>query len=252
MAKRYSIFIRFIISSILATLICILFIEEEHRYAGTVVSTKPFDYEKQHYYFDLDHDGRSEKVLFYTTVNSLASLILYEWDGDLIEQYNLAGNIVDRSEIFSGDYNLDGTDELFVFTYLGDSLFLNVVDPFLKKNHLIARKRIDGCKTLNGEAKYFINGSAMEDINGDGRQEFYFSVSAGFTLNPRRVFCYDLHNDSLIISQLAGTGPRYTFRSEDIDGDGFIELMGESNAFGNFKDSFSLSEVVISKIAGRA
>lgn len=237
MSKRYSIFIRCIISSILAILICILFIEKEYRYAGTVVSSKPFEYERQHYYFDLNYDGRSEKALFYTTVDALASLILYEWDGSLIEQYNLEGNIIERSELFSGDYNLDGTDELFIFTHLGDSLFLNVVDPFLEKNQVIARKYIDGCKTLNGAAKYSIDGSAMEDMNGDGRKEFYFSINAGFTLSPRAVFCYDLINDSLMISPISGSGPRYSFRSEDIDGDGFIEIMGESTAYNNYRDS---------------
>jgi hypothetical protein len=118
MAKRYSILIRCAISGILALLICTLFINKEYRFAASVVTTKPFDFERQTYYFDLDHDGFSEKALFYTTVNSLASLILYEWDGDIIDQYNFEGNIIDRSEIFSGDYNLDGTDELFVFTYL--------------------------------------------------------------------------------------------------------------------------------------
>lgn len=237
MAKRYGFFIRGAISGLLAFIICLLFVEKEYRYAASIVSSRPFNFENQYFYYDLDHDGKSERIIFFSPVDNLTSLILYEWDGDLVEQFNLEGNIIERSGIYTGDYDLDGLDELYIFTHLEDSLFLNVINPFLNRNQLLARRKIGVCHMLNGKATYAIDGSVMEDINGDGREEFYFSINAGFTLSPRRVYCYDLINDSLHVSPVSGSSPRYNFRGEDIDGDGFVELFGESTAYANYGDS---------------
>ncbi len=237
MAIRKRIFLRFLVSAILATLICLFFIERGYRYSASVVSVKPRNPDRESFYFDLDGDGRSERVLVYKSSKEMTSLILYEWDDDLIDQINVSGRKVRRAELFSGDYNSDAKCELYLFTYSGDSLFLNVLDPFSATNGEIRRKQIDGCRTINGEAEYRIIGSAMEDRNGDGMKEFYFSINAGFTLAPRRLYCYDLINDSLFVSQLAGTSPNYNLRSDDLDEDGFLEIWGESNAYDNYGDS---------------
>ncbi len=237
MAIRSRIILRILISAILATLLCLLFVDRGYRYSSTVVSVKPRNIDRENYYFDLNGDGRSEKALVFKSGKEITSLILYEWDDDLIDQINIGGKKVKRADLFSGDYNSDKKSELYLFSYLGDTLFLNVIDPYSTSNQVIRRKQIEGCKTGGGVAEYRITGSVMEDRNGDGIKEFYFAINAGFSLSPRNLFCYDLITDSIFISQDAGTSPNYSLRSDDLDGDGFLEIWGESNAYGNFGDS---------------
>ena len=156
---------------------------------------------------------------------------------DLIDQANVKGSLLPWSLLYAGDYNGDGLSELFLFTHSGDTLWLNVLDPFAGSDQLIARKIIPGCRLFNGEAGYKITTGHLGDANGDGSLDFYFSIIAGFTLSPRRVYCYDIANDSLYDSPLAGAGPRSSFQCGDLDDDGTNEYWGKVNAFGNFGDS---------------
>ncbi len=237
MIIRNRIFLRILVSAILATFICLFFIDRGYKYTASVVSVKGHGIDRESFYFDLDGDGLSERVLVYKSGKEITSLIVYEWDDDLIDQVNISGKKVNRADLFSGDYNSDKKSELYLFTYSGDSLFLNVVDPFSTTNQLICRKQIDGCKAVNGVAEYRIAGSVMEDLDGDGKKEFYFSINAGFTLAPRNLFCYNLVTDSIYVSQAAGTSPNHRLSSDDLDGDGFLEIWGESKAYDNYGDS---------------
>jgi len=233
----FRILLRILFSAGMALLICVLFIEKPEKFRMEVLSSKPFEYNRQYYYPDLDGDGKHEKALYYKTGKSRSSLILYDHDGDLWEQYNMEGEIIARSRIFTGDHDFNGTSEIYLFTYSGDSLFLHVIDPFNPSAPFLARHLIKDCRTMNGEANYNIDGSAMEDLDGDGYLEFYFSVNARFTLQPRNIYAYNPERDTLYKSPVSGSGPRYDFRSGDLNGDGTIEIWGESTAYNNFRDT---------------
>ncbi len=237
MNKWHSIISRILISAILSALICMLFINKEYQYTASLISSTPFLYTDQTDYMDLDQDGKTEKVCTIMKVKGLTEVLVYEWDNDILEQINVEGAMVKWSRLFNGDYNGDSLSELYIFTNEGDSLYLNVLEPYADKPKQIARRLIPGCKLLNGEAAYKITGGPVADMDGDGFKEFYFSVIAGFTLSPRNVYCYDIANDSLMISPAAGTGPRNSINSDDLDNDGHLELWGRISAFGNFKDS---------------
>ncbi len=238
MTKWKRVLSRILISAVLAVLICLLFIEEQYSYIGTLDKSVPFLFTDQTDYYDLDQDGKTERIRSLMKVSNLTSVLIYEWDNDLIDQVNVPGSLLKRSRLHTGDFNGDKRSEIYLFTNIGDTLFLSVIDPYsISDNHLLARTRIDGCQRLNGEAWYMITGKQFADMNGDGVLEFYFSIVAGFTLSPRNLFCYDLVNDTIYKSPLAGTGPRGLLNSHDLDDDGSPEFWGIVSAFGNYQDS---------------
>ncbi len=231
---------RILISAVLSTLICLLFIEKQYPYTGSLAHSKPFIHTNQTDYFDLNEDGKTERISYTMKVPNLTSVLVYEWDDGLIDQINLRGSPLKRSRLHTGDYNGDHHSEIYLFTHIADTLFLNVLDPYsLDDNKILKTARIDGCRMINGEPWYTVTGTQMADMNGDGMLEFYFSVVAGFTLSPRNLFCYDLVNDTIYRSPHAGAGPRGFLRSHDLDRDGSPEMWGRVSAFGNIKDSLT-------------
>ena len=177
---------RILISAVLSTLICLLFIEKQYPYTGSLAHSKPFIHTNQTDYFDLNEDGKTERISYTMKVPNLTSVLVYEWDDGLIDQINLRGSPLKRSRLHTGDYNGDHHSEIYLFTHIADTLFLNVLDPYsLDDNKILKTARIDGCRMINGEPWYTVTGTQMADMNGDGMLEFYFSVVAGFTLSPR-------------------------------------------------------------------
>lgn len=231
-----SIALRIIISLTVTLLLSILFLKTGLLYKMEIAIKRFKSNDKQEYYFDLNNDNKTERIYKFLSGQNRTSFIVYDNGDKLLDQYNVAGRIVNRSKIFTGDYNKDDLDEVYLFTYIGDSLFLNVIDPYNRNKPYIARAYIKGCRLFDGEAAYRITGSALEDVNGDGFSEFYFSIGAGFSLSPRAVYYYDINNDSIAVSPLAGTNPNYFLFSEDVDADGYIELWGLVSAFNNYNE----------------
>ncbi len=160
----------------------------------------------------------------------------------IIDQFNFIGRYANRSNIYKGDYNNDGLSEIYAFTYIGDSLFLNILEGYNLPDPVIRRRYIGGCTALHGEAQYIIAAPVFEDANDDGFQEFYFSISAGFTLQPRALYYYDIVNDIIKKTDPAGVAPRYSLDSYDINGDGKLEIWGIANAVGNYKTNIPYSD----------
>ena len=105
MSIRSRILLRILVSVVLATLICLVFIDREYRYSASVVSDFPYTKEREYRFPDLDSDGRSEKILVFRSGKETTSLIVHEWDDDLIDQINVSGRKVRRSarSAYQGD-----------------------------------------------------------------------------------------------------------------------------------------------------
>jgi hypothetical protein len=235
MKGRTNLLLRIFISLGLTLVLSLLLFKLQQPYLATVEKSFPFEWDKRTRFTDLNSDGKSERISLSVKSLGRTGIIVYDHNDNIIDQYNIRGRYVKRSDILYGDYDNDSLSELYIFTYMEDSLFLNVLNVYNSKNPLTLTKYIEGCRTLDGEAWYAITGTVMQDVNDDGYKELYFSIAAGFTLYPRALFRYDLKNDLLIHSDTAGVSPRYYLRSDDLTGDGFLEIWGQSNAVGNFK-----------------
>ncbi len=187
-------------------------------------------------YADLDSDGNSEFIhinsfqyrnLTYVTVNTPEMITVNEWD--------FHGKQADaRKNIFTGDYNKDSLLEVYVFTKSNDSLFVGYCEP-MKDTILFTRQKFITCypgNSSNFDAPVKLSG--FEDADDDGYDEAYFFISAGFELQPRKMFYWDIRHDSIHSSPLMGAPVQGT-QMYDLTGDGKKEILCDCYAPGNYK-----------------
>ena len=190
-------------------------------------------------YHDLNKDGNSEWIRFLSYEN--AQVLVYNINEKLEEAYNLPGKWTNNRRplptFFFGDANGDNNDEIFAFTVnSGDSLFISLIghhpERKVKQHRFIHR-----LSPIGGNYDFLFSPVGLEDNNGDGYPEFLFVINAGFPLQPRAVFAWDLKNDSLYRSPLMGASIKIlneTLFKEDINSDGIKELFLRIAATDNY------------------
>ncbi len=163
------------------------------------------------FYHDFDHDGFSEQIqLKYSSSIYQAresGIKIYNSNGGLIDQWNFLEPWVLQKPLFA-DTDQDGYDEVYIFTMRNDSLFLYSVDPRQKLRFKIYRKFLFHGPRPNPNPKkiwdlYIIQGFSL-DGDKDDYPDLYFNVRAGFSLQPRQMFAYSVHKDSLWASPVSG------------------------------------------------
>ncbi len=226
---------RLAFSIVITILLSAIFIRPGFKYKVSVYQKTQNKNLSEHYYFDLNNDGKSEKLLRYSPSPNKTSVIIYNPDTKILGQFNLYGKFPGRSGIYTIDYDHSGHSSIILFTYSGDSLYINVIDPYAGTGNATRSRFIDTAPLEDGNANYVIQGGITDDANDDGYAEIYFSVNAGFALVPRNLYYYNFHDNVVRKSPLSGTGPRYIIRAADIDNDGHVEIWGDNSGYGNYK-----------------
>jgi two-component sensor histidine kinase len=187
----------------------------------------------QYLYEDLNADSVSELVYSGKGL-PYYFIALRNYDFKFYDQWNISDSLSPAiSEIFFGDYNHNLKKEIYVFSYKGDSLFLNMNEMINPHGPRMERIFITKIGYLKGEVTSSLYPIGFYDANGDGKDEIYFGITTGFEADPRRVYSYDLVHRKLESSQFTGIislNPKMT----DVDGDGKPEIFGSISACGNF------------------
>jgi two-component sensor histidine kinase len=192
-------------------------------------------------YNDLNADSISELIIaakgspfFFITVRN--------YENRIYDQWNLKDSLdPDISELFFGDYDHDRISEIYVFSYKGDSLFLNVNEMLQPSGTRMDRVYITRIGYLNGEAAATVMPAGFFDSNGDKKDELYFSISSYYQLGARRLYSFDLQRMSLKSSQYCGSiclDPKMS----DTDGDHHPEIFGTMSASGNYRRNVPYSD----------
>lgn len=191
-------------------------------------------------YDDIDGDGYSERIVaFNNTLDEPAVKILSN-KGASIEQWNFRGRYPERTGYINcGDLNDDGIKEIYVFTLQSDTLLMHAIAPFTDKGVLFKNKVVTNIWWRNDTIQAFVGHGDFHDLNNDGYREMVFLVKAGFSLQPRGIYAFDLKNDTIFHSMMLGANiSKIMF--EDLDEDGKTEIYCSSNTLGNIHDSLNI------------
>lgn len=202
---------------------------------------------KLFYYVDLDNDGNSEHLDFYTYQN--AQIRIFNLGHKFEEIYNLPGcwanNRREDPVFYIGDADKDGFKEIYAFTINSyDSLFVSIIQHY-PDNKFVKNRFITKLHKTENAFDYTIIPMGLEDNNGDGLPEFLFAINAGYPLQPRAVFAWDLKIDSLYRSPLMGSAIKPSQEQiyfKDINEDGIKEIFLQTVGIDNYKDSIPYTD----------
>lgn len=187
------------------------------------------------YFDDVDQDGTSEKLHFDYHDLLQTKLIISRQDR-VIEQYNLKYQPNGFKPIFFGDYNHDGYRECFITTISDDSIFLNIIDPLLKKEFVVSERVVDvRYKNPQSNDMPVINSIGL--IPGtEHNTDFVFFIITGYSKKPRALYRYIIDQDSLIKSP-ESSAVITDCQINDINSDSLPEFILNINANGNCREN---------------
>ena len=185
------------------------------------------------YYIDLDNDGFSEKIEIYRWENSSTAIEIFAHSGSLIDQYNFEGLYHFRFDLLHGDYNHNDREEIYFFTQTDDSLIhINQLELLNDTNYLEKRKFVTKIKLHNKKLDSRIFKIGMVDLNNDGFKEIIFHIFSGYSLQPRSIYAWNIHNDTVLATPKS-YAKLFKPQIVDIDDDRISEIISGSHACGN-------------------
>ncbi len=189
------------------------------------------EYPYKYYFVDVDHDGYSERLAIGLNRPSAVPCIqLFNMNDVSTNQYNFRGRWLKNYEPVFTDYDGDGIDELFAFSYDNDSIWIfgvKINAAFEKQKSF--EKAVAKVTKVNGKEDWSVIPAVAADLNNDGYLEIIFAVNSAFSVHPRAVFAWDIHNDELLRSPYSGFSI-YEIKTGDIDADGDEEIYLKAGA----------------------
>ncbi|MBK7713418.1 MAG: hypothetical protein IPJ37_22665 [Bacteroidales bacterium] len=145
-------------------------------------------------YSDLNTDSISELIVPVKS-GPYFSLMIRNNDFLVYDQWNFKDSIAPSiSEVFTGNFDHDKFSEIYVFTYKGDSLFLNVNEILQPSGTRMDRVFITRIGYAKGQVAATLRPAGFFDTDMDGHDDLYFIISSYFRLGTRRLFSFDLAN----------------------------------------------------------
>jgi uncharacterized protein YneF (UPF0154 family) len=189
---------------------------------------------------DLNADGESELIRSFKTTSGNHAISIESIDSKIYNQWNFRGDIPNSNiRYFTGDFDSDGLKEVYVFTQTNDTVWLHYFNPF--KTDGVERYNIfvDKVNSTDGKIDYYIASPQLADINGDGSVSVIFSLRAGYSIQPRRIYRYDILTDSMYSSATSGIS-HYELLLHDINQDGNTEIISTNFATGNLRKRMNI------------
>ena len=156
-------------------------------------------------FYDLDNDGYSEEIMLMETNKNKPS-ILIKTDGKVIgKQLYFDGSFLKNQFYIFGNHNNDSLNEIYVFTFYNDSIFIHGIDPFSKEDGYFIKKFIDK-NSLNIESyKCDVFDCKNSDFDNDDCNEIVFAINAGLSVYPRNIYAYNIAKDTVYKSPESGS-----------------------------------------------
>jgi len=238
--KEYAthpVFISVIIWTILILLIPPVFLKYRIKHIRDEYTTE----NTWNLFLDYDNDRLSEKVSF--DLNDVEQTkIIFSKNNKILNQYNLKYQPAVINSVYVGDYNKDGYLELYVYTMNQDSIFLNIIDPYISRKTIVAGRFIDFRKKATHSADIpHIETVGMIDNKNKKFKDLIFFINTGYSKQPRALYRYSIPGDSLMKSPRSAANPtRCTI--VDINDDSLPEFILSIQATGNYDEDFPYTD----------
>jgi hypothetical protein len=193
------------------------------------------------YFLDYDNDNLSEKISL--DLNDLKQTkIIVSKNNKILNQYNLKYQPADINTVYSGDYNKDGYLECYVYTMNQDSIFLNIIDPYISQKTIVAGRFIDFRKKATQSADLpHIETVGMIDNQNKKFKDLVFFINTGYSKYPRALYRYIIPEDSLVKSPISAANLTRCIVT-DINNDSLPEFILDVMATGNYKERFPYTD----------
>jgi hypothetical protein len=179
---------------------------------------------------DIDNDGNSERIYFYTANESnRLTIMVYDNKGMIIESFGYINH-----DWTSGlvpaimDINGDNLREILFVSVKNDSVVMNGLTLSNGKK-IIDNLLLDIVENPVRQMAFASRIQAFGDYNNDGQKELYFTFDTGYGLNPSGLYRLDV--DSLKLYHSPESYIAWLFASfKDINRDGIPEIMPDNYA----------------------
>jgi len=224
---------------ILSTFFIVLYFSFVPKYTSHV--TDHFTTFKSIYYKDLDNDGTSEMIEYFgyplSSEYDRATVIVKNLKNVFLGTWNHKGRHIRISNPVFCDFNHDGITEIFTFHRQLDSLFINGINPDSSDIFFVQSRFIDTTRWVNNTVNIKIIGLGNLDYNNDNFEDIVFQIDAGFSLQPRNTYIFDIKNDTILKSPPSYAHLAYPFgQIFDINKDGKEEILLSTHASENIRN----------------
>ena len=225
------------ISLAVAITIAILFPKTE-KYKITIESYEIIETRGglQHYLcYDLNNDGATEVIQTGTNSRGDHAVTVRFMDGKYLNQWNFKGRTFESEQrVFVGDADGNGYKEIYTFSQVEDSVFLHFFEPFNPNGISAENVFIDRIEKRDGKVDFFIRSIQLCDLENNGTKSLIFSINAGFSLQPRKVYVFNPLNGDLRMTPANGTPFSAVYCVEPLTADRKI-LISNNYATGNLR-----------------
>lgn len=192
--------------AILLTILAFWLMPQQDQYNLVITDTMYQKYNDEiHTFKDLNNNGETELIRSFTNPAGEHAIWIETIDGIVINQWNFRGKIPQTNiRFFFGDYDQNGMQEIYLFTYIEDSVFLHYFEPFgqqkTKRRNIFIDKippGIDAVEFYTVQPEFY----SLENLD---QLSLFFGITAGYAIQPRRLYRYDIQEGVLIRSATTG------------------------------------------------
>lgn len=237
--KFAGLFLHPVMLSFLATLLIIMILPVEYPKFKIVETERNIrDRIKFNFWAMLDDNQYSDLISSGQNSIGATGVTITLFPSRKMQQWNFRGpfGFIYNPPILVGDYDNNHQSEVYVFTQSGDSILLHSISNYMLRDPGINNRFISRVRLEDGKSDPFIVPAQMDDLNGDGFKELMFGIGSGFSESPRKIFGYDIKNDTLYQSE-TDVYSLFSILQADFNDDGKNEYFPVGYATDNIGDS---------------
>ena len=194
-----------LVLSLVALLLTVLIVPKEFskHHLDLIRSGYEGDIYRESVYRDINGDGINERILM-RNLNTNGNIVALSQNESIIATWSLPGFWYTEPDYCFADLDKDGIEEIFCINLSPDDSVLVTQIELSEESDLQRSRYVCKLSKINDALDHTIQADGLIDVTGDSVPDFIFHISAGYSLQPRTCFAWDLNNDTVSSSPYAG------------------------------------------------